>query len=135
MKSSSTNTNLRCFYAGKVSCKTNKVIRSKTKKLTFILAAMKGSVQNVDPSNMKPIWTPFGPLLDPFWTPSGSPSGSPTGPLLDPHPDSLLDPLSDPIWAPFLLRKCHFLSIGRALTVSLLRSIPPTVFSFVLTSC
>ena len=33
--------NLRCFYADKVSCNTNKATRSKTKKLTFSLAAMK----------------------------------------------------------------------------------------------
>ena len=33
--------NLRWFYADKVSCNTNKATRSKTKKITFRLAAMK----------------------------------------------------------------------------------------------
>jgi len=33
--------NLRCFYTNKVSCNTNMVTQSKTKKLTLSLVAMK----------------------------------------------------------------------------------------------
>ena len=65
--------------------------------------AREGWVQNGNSPILYPP-PPLNPHLDPFWTPFEPPSGPPTGP---------------PTGPPFLLRKRHFLSIGRTLTFTL----------------